>query len=73
LLFIDVNLGNGTKPRIALYEGDSPTKVAAEFCMKNKLDNTMKAKLVEMLEDQLSKVLTKIDESSEGELNVGSQ
>jgi len=31
LLFVDVNLGGGNKPRIALYDGDKPEDVAAEF------------------------------------------
>jgi len=32
LLFVDVNLGAGNKPRIALYPGDDPDDVAAAFC-----------------------------------------
>jgi hypothetical protein len=31
------------------------------------LDNQMRGKLIALLKDQLSKVLTKIDESSEGD------
>ncbi len=38
LLFVDVNLGAGNKPRIALYEGDEPEDVAAHFAqMHSKL------------------------------------
>lgn len=35
LLFIDVNLGEGKKPRIVLYEGDDPDKVAKDFAIKH--------------------------------------
>jgi hypothetical protein len=31
LLFIDVNLGEGNKPRITLYNGDKPEHVASKF------------------------------------------
>ena len=31
MLFVDVNLGNDVKPRIALYEGDKPEEVAEKF------------------------------------------
>jgi hypothetical protein len=34
LLFVDVNLGNGLKPRITLYQGDKPEKIAKEFAKK---------------------------------------
>lgn len=35
ILFIDVNLGEGKKPRIILYEGDQIEKVAAKFADKH--------------------------------------
>lgn len=31
LLFIDVNLGGGKKPRIIMYDGDTPEEVAKNF------------------------------------------
>lgn len=37
LLFIDVNLGDGLKPRIAMYENDSPDEVAASFAKKHSI------------------------------------
>lgn len=35
LLFIDVNLGDGKKPRITLYNGDKPEQVAGRFAKKH--------------------------------------
>ena len=35
LLFIDVNLGEGRKPRITLYNGDKPEQVAAKFAREH--------------------------------------
>lgn len=35
LLFIDVNLGEGNKPRITLYSGDKPEDVASRFARKH--------------------------------------
>ena len=71
LLFIDVNLGEGKKPRIVLYEGDLPETVAMEFSRKHcnltlycnmhiGLDDQMRQKLVGMLKTELARVLTKI-------------
>ena len=34
LLYVDVNLGNGVKPRITVYQGDQPEKVAKEFAKR---------------------------------------
>jgi hypothetical protein len=34
-LIVDVNLGAGNKPRIALYEGDKPENVADAFIKEN--------------------------------------
>ncbi len=45
LLFVDVNLGHGNKPRIALFEGDKPEEVAATFARIQSNDNFLWLKL----------------------------
>ena len=36
LLFIDVNIGEGKKPRITLYNGDNPEVVASKFSREHR-------------------------------------
>lgn len=61
-MFIDVNLGEGNKPRITLYNGDKPEDVASRFARKHSnsysrlittidLDFQMKNKLVQLLKE----------------------
>jgi len=62
-LFIDVNIGNGRKPRIILYEGDQPEEVATEFSKKyckllnhvyyllKRSDEQMRLRLIMMLKE----------------------
>ena len=70
---MDVNLGPEKSERIVVYENDTAEQLAEQFAYKhgkigenelNKLDldTPMKEKLTELLETQISGVLTKIDE-----------
>ena len=67
MLFVDVNLGNNGTQRIVIYEGDTAERLATKFSAVHNLDDTMKGRLVIMLEQQMAAVLTKIDEDSEVE------
>jgi hypothetical protein len=65
LLFVDVNLGDGQMSRIVLYEGDNPEEVAELFGSQHNLEESMKSKLAELLQQQLVGLLAKINEDDE--------
>ena len=65
LLFIDINLGEEKPERIIVYEGDSATQLAQEFCKKHGLDEDTREKLEEQLNLQIKNVLTQIKEEEE--------
>lgn len=68
LLFVDVNLGEGTTDRIVLYDGDDPAEVAKDFSTRHSLDASMTGKLTDLLTQQMNGVLTKIvEEGDDGE------
>lgn len=69
LLFVDVNLGPGRAERIVVYEGDTAEELAAEFTKKHGLDDTLKEKLVKLLESQIAGLLGPITEIHEGTSN----
>ena len=60
LLFVDVNLGSSDQQRIVVYEGDTAQDLAAKFCEQHELDDETQEKLEQLLEQQISSVLTKI-------------
>ncbi|CAD8104133.1 unnamed protein product [Paramecium primaurelia] len=68
LLFVDVNLGPNKTERIVVYEGDQSFDLAARFAQEHNLDEFMQDKLKELLDYQISGLLTKIDEE-EGALS----
>lgn len=72
LLFVDVNLGGDASERIVVYEGDTARDLALKFCEEHNLDEDTLEKLEELLQSQISSVLTKIEEE-EQESNVYSQ
>jgi len=45
LLFVDVNLGPNDQRRIVVYEGDSASELARQFCIENELDEDTFEKL----------------------------
>lgn len=50
LLTITVEIGNGQKENLVIFENDSAEKVAEEFCQKyTNLDENMKAAFVEQI------------------------
>ena len=62
MLYVDVNLGNSGTQRIVVYEGDTAEGLAEKFAVEYSLDEVMKQKLTDMLQQQISGVLEKIDE-----------
>merc|ERR1712110_951546 len=65
LLFVDVNLGASEQQRIVVYDGDTAQELAARFCEEHELDDDTQEKLEQLLEQQISSVLTKIEEGEE--------
>lgn len=50
LLYVDVNLGNGERVRIAMYEDSDPAEVATQFAIKHKIrDDNLTNNLVGLL------------------------
>ncbi len=45
-----------------MYEGDTAVDLAQRFCEEHNLDEETQEKLEELLQSQISGVLTKIDE-----------
>ncbi|CAK57383.1 unnamed protein product (macronuclear) [Paramecium tetraurelia] len=72
LLFVDVNLGPSKTERIVVYDGDQSCDLAARFAQEHNLDEFMQEKLKELLDYQISGLLTKIDEE-EGALSENDQ
>lgn len=72
LLFVDVNLGGDNAERIVVFEGDTAKDLALKFCEEHNLDDDTLEKLEELLQNQISSVLTKIEEE-EHDSNVYSQ
>ena len=65
ILQIDVNLKHGMKKKVFVYEGDTSENLAKEFSEENGLDNKMRKKLQMLIQQEIDKLLTKIDEESQ--------
>ena len=65
LLFVDVNLGEGRSERIVVYEHQSAEELAKKFISDNHLDERLLSKLIYMLNEQISNLLTKIEETKD--------
>ena len=59
---MDVNLGGDEAERIIVFEGDTAIDLAKRFCIEHNLDDETQEKLEQLLESQMSSVLTKIEE-----------
>ena len=62
LLFVDINLGGDEQERIVVFEGDTASQLATEFCDEHNLDEETLEKLKELLEQQMAGILPKIEE-----------
>ena len=60
-----MNLGASEQQRIVVYEGDTAPDLAAKFCAEHELDDETQEKLEQLLDQQISSVLTKIEEGEE--------
>ena len=65
ILQIDVNLKHGMKKKVFVYEGDTSENLAKEFSEENGLDDKMRKKLQMLIQQEIDKLLTKIDEESQ--------
>ncbi len=73
MLFVDVNLGDSGNKRIIVYQGDTAEGLAEKFGNECNLDESMKEKLTQMLQGQITNDLEKIDEeilSNDSDLHI---
>ena len=65
MLYVDVNLGQGEKIRIAMYEDSDPEAVARQFSKNHNLtDENLVSNLVGLLKTQMHQALTLDGEES---------
>ena len=70
ILLLDVNLGSKVE-RLTLYSGDEDCleEVARQFSQKHGLDAQSQSKLIELLQEEVENMLSKIPEDEESEDN----
>ena len=64
LLIIDVNIKQGVKKKLLVYEKDTPEELADKFAKENNLDNQTKEKLQTLIRNHMQRLLTRIDEEN---------
>ena len=64
LLIIDVNIREGLKKKLYVFEGDTPETLAEKFAQENNLDIETQNKLQKLIKSHMIKLLTKIDEEN---------
>ena len=65
LLIIDVNIRQGIKKKIYVYEGDTPEALAEKFAKEHNLPDETKNKLQNLIHSHMVKLLTRIDEENQ--------
>ena len=65
LLIIDVNIRQGVKKKIYVYEGDTPAMLAEKFAKENQLEPETQNKLQNLIHTHMLKLLTRIDEENQ--------
>ena len=65
LLIIDVNIRQGVKKKIYVYEGDTPEGLAQKFAMEHNLEEETKNKLQNLIHNHMVRLLTRIDEENQ--------
>ena len=73
MLIIDVNIRQGVKKKIFVYEGDTPEELADKFAKKHNLDTETKNKLQSLIQSHMVKLLTKIEEENQSSKSQNSQ
>ena len=64
LLIIDVNIRQGVKKKIYVYEGDTPEELAEAFAKEHHLEEETKNKLQNLIHNHMVRLLTRIDEEN---------
>lgn len=65
ILFVDVNLGEDRVERLTVLEGDTASQVARQFWVDHNLNDKMEEKLEQMLDEQMTGILARINEEEE--------
>ena len=65
LLIIDVNIRQGVKKKIYVYEGDTSEALAEKFAKEQNLDIDTKNKLQSLIHTHMQKLLTRIEEENQ--------
>ena len=65
LLIIDVNIRQGVKKKIYVYEGDTPEALSVKFAKEQNLDVETKNKLQSLIQTHMQKLLTRIEEENQ--------
>ena len=65
LLIIDVNIRQGVKKKIYVYEGDTPEALSEKFAKEQNLDMETKNKLQSLIQTHMQKLLTRIEEENQ--------
>ena len=65
LLIIDVNIRQGVKKKIYVYEGDTPEGLADKFAEEHNLEPETKEKLQSLIQSHMLRLLTRIDEENQ--------
>jgi hypothetical protein len=64
LLIIDVNIRQGIKKKIYVYEGDTPEALAENFAKEHNLEPETQKKLQSLIHSHMVKLLTRIEEEN---------
>ena len=65
LLIIDVNIRQGVKKKIYVYEGDTPEDLAEKFAKEHNLEPETKNKLQSLIHSHMLRLLTRIEEENQ--------
>ena len=65
LLIIDVNIRQGVKKKIYVYEGDTPEGLAEKFAKEHNLEEETKNKLQNLIHSHMLRLLTRIEEENQ--------
>jgi hypothetical protein len=65
LLIIDVNIRQGVKKKIYVYEGDTPEDLTEKFAKEHNLEPETKNKLQNLIHSHMLRLLTRIEEENQ--------
>ena len=65
LLIIDVNIKQGVKKKIYVYEKDTPEELAEKFSKEHNLEPETKNKLQSLIQSHMQRLLTRIEEENQ--------